>query len=122
MNIFRLNIFRLPTCLVFVMCALVALFYKSILNIFFLKTQIKDSFRAELIFKYSSPPQLPQLNYFRSNAILNWVQKTRVKLFFPQFRYFFPPGPLFSPQLCYFLLFFPPVMLFSSVTTTTRIA
>ena len=46
---------------------------------------------------YSSPLQLPypQLSYFRSNAILNWVPKTRVKLFFPQLRSFFPPVTLF---------------------------
>ena len=54
---------------------------------------------------YSSPPQLryPQLSYFRSNAILNWVQK---KLFSPQLHYFFPPVKLFSyfsPQLSYFV-------------------
>ena len=59
--------------------------------------------------KYSSPPQLryPQLRYFRSYAILNWVQKNQVKLFFPQLRYFFPPVTLFSsfsPQLRYFLV------------------
>ena len=56
---------------------------------------------------YSSPSQLryPQLSYFRNNAILNWVQKTRVKLFSPQLRYFLPPVMLFSsfsPQLHYF--------------------
>ena len=53
---------------------------------------------------YSSPPQLryPQLRYFHRYTILNWVKKTRVKLFS------FPPVTLFSsflPQLHYFLCF-----------------
>ena len=51
---------------------------------------------------YSSSLQLcySQLSYFRSYSILNWVQKTRVRLFFPQLGYF-------SPQFGYFLIFSP---------------
>ena len=48
--------------------------------------------------EYSSPSQLryPQLSYFRSYAIFNWVQKNQVKLFFSKLRYFPLPVTLFS--------------------------
>ena len=59
---------------------------------------------------YSSPSQsrYPQLSYFRSNAILNWVQK---KL---ELSYFTSSYAIFSPQLCYFLLFPPQLHYFAT--------
>ena len=45
---------------------------------------------------YSSPPQLryPQLSYFHSSAILNWVPKNSSKAIFPTVTLFFPPVTL----------------------------
>ena len=74
--------------------------------------------KSTVIPRTYATPQLhyPQLRYFRSYAILNWVQKIRVTLFCPRVTLF----SSFSPQLHYlfplvklFFSFFPPVKLFS---------
>ena len=50
--------------------------------------------------KYCSPPQLryPQLSYFRSNAILSWVQKNSSQAIFPpSYAIFFFFSPVMLP-------------------------
>ena len=62
-----------------------------------------DFYEVKKKYYYSCPSQLryPQLSYFPSYAILNWVQKNSqlryFPLFSPSYTIFFPPDALFLP-------------------------